>query len=87
MLGDFGETLVVDWGLAKTVSGESRSDDQQETPTLESRRLEPISAGNVTPTRMGSAVGTLQFMSPEQSAGRNDQMDLLPMFIVWCDAL
>ena len=60
MVGKHGETLVVDWGLAKTIqTDESGADD--EGP------LTPSSGGGET--LPGSAVGTPSFMSPEQAAG------------------
>jgi eukaryotic-like serine/threonine-protein kinase len=68
MLGKYGETLVVDWGLAKT-----STDAPIETTTGE-RALRPASGSGVTPTLMGSAVGTPAFMPPEQAAGQLDQL-------------
>jgi serine/threonine-protein kinase len=64
MLGPYGETLVVDWGLAKTV-GEAASPEGT---------LRPTAATDSAPTQAGSALGTPPFMSPEQAAGRLDQL-------------
>lgn len=58
MLGEFGETLVVDWGLAKVGSAEN-SASQESWPD----------AGSLDMTDAGSAVGTPPYMSPEQAAG------------------
>ncbi len=65
MLGPYGETLVVDWGLAKVVG---REDDQVE-PSLEAT-IRPSSASGSSETVAGTAMGTPAYMSPEQAEGR-----------------
>jgi serine/threonine-protein kinase len=78
MLGKFGETLVVDWGLAKAVGGRQQAvgNNRQAAPAGASDEtpLIPHSGSGVAETVAGSAVGTPAFMSPEQAAGRIDQL-------------
>jgi len=68
ILGKFGETLVVDWGLAKVVG---RPEDVRAARVGETLVLSSADSG-YGETAMGSAVGTPAYMSPEQAAGRWD---------------
>jgi WD40 repeat protein/tRNA A-37 threonylcarbamoyl transferase component Bud32 len=70
MLGKYGETLVVDWGLAKPLGQNEAVPADGEQPLVLSR-----DSGSVK-TAAGSAMGTPQFMSPEQAAGQLDQLGL-----------
>jgi serine/threonine protein kinase/Tfp pilus assembly protein PilF len=62
ILGDYGETIVLDWGLA-TASGETDSlyDHGSFTPGAS-----PLDASLM---KSGKLIGTPGFMSPEQAAG------------------
>jgi serine/threonine-protein kinase len=73
MLGNYGETLVVDWGLAKAgVRSRDGGVSVQERTTPPT--LHPFSDTDQGPTQFGAMLGTIGYASPEQTAGRLDEL-------------
>ncbi|MFM9116455.1 MAG: serine/threonine-protein kinase [Planctomycetota bacterium] len=76
MLGKYGETLVVDWGMAKTEVTISRTSSGFDQLPNDEQTLRPTSGSSIEATSADAIVGTLRWMSPEQAAGRTDQLGI-----------
>ena len=69
MLGEFGETVVVDWGLAKVAGKKDIRGGQLQ------RDLKLLHDKSTGKTMDGSAIGTPAYMSPEQADGAVADID------------
>jgi eukaryotic-like serine/threonine-protein kinase len=75
MIGPFGETLVMDWGVAK-LFGRNEGSAERDASTLTASGEPAIrcESPNGSATIVGQAVGTPAYMSPEQAAGALDAL-------------
>lgn len=65
LVGEFGEVMILDWGLAKVL--DEPASEHGDLPEKDQLDLEL--------TRSGKRAGTPLYMSPEQAAGKNHQID------------
>lgn len=72
MVGDFGETVVLDWGLAKA-KGRADVHTSPDEKTRMGMRVEEL--GPEVRTEAGRAVGTPGYMPPEQVQGDIESVD------------
>jgi hypothetical protein len=75
MLGEFGEVLVMDWGIAKALAARPQPAPAEPTSAMLSPSVRGLATGPGEPeTFPGQAKGTPAFIAPEQARGEANQV-------------
>ncbi|MCA8940892.1 MAG: protein kinase, partial [Planctomycetes bacterium] len=70
MLGRYGQSLVVDWGLAKVRGEDEEIDREIRSSSIISDQI----VGQKDLTQVGTIIGTPAYLSPEQARGDNTRV-------------